>query len=295
MDTDKTSESGITDVREEDDTKLQAFADENSAVLLAFIGSYVPRRYGPTQFGWSTLSLVDEFSIEKALTKIANECKVKDCKLYFLVNSPGGSVASSFKIALAVRQCFDDITVFVPHIAASGGTMLALTGNSIRMGMMSQLGPVDVQVPYKNGHISANSLLMAETDLARRIAKKRPDELTYLEQHLVDSLDPATQIEMDNIVSMGERYLSTILTGAGYHKDERKKIIDALIFSLPTHEFVIQEGLAKDIGIKVENGNANAGEWEMMREWFWRYMNQATDKHFVRYVIPKEKQTATSE
>lgn len=147
---DKPNETNrVTDVCEEDDPNLQKFADENGVVLLAFVGSYVPRRYGPTEFGWSSMSVADEFSIEEALTTIIDKHPNKPRKLYLLVNTPGGLVASSLKIALAIRRCFDDIIVFVPHIAASGGTMLALTGNRIRMGMMSQLNPVDVQVSYK--------------------------------------------------------------------------------------------------------------------------------------------------
>ncbi len=285
----KTSETvRITDVKEEDDSELQTFSNENNTVLLTFVGSYVPRRYGPAQFGWSTMSTADEFSIEDALTSIIKEYSVKPRRLYMLVNTHGGAVASSFKIAMAVRQCFDDITVFVPHIAASGGTMLALTGNRIRMGMMSQLGPVDIQVPYKDGYISANSLPTAEVDLSDRIAMKRPDELSYVEKHLVDSLDPAIMVEMDNIVHMGQMYLSKILEGVGYSEEEVKKITDTLIFNLPTHEFVIQKEFARTIGINVEDASTNTGEWDMMRRWFARYIGQATDKHFVRYVIPKK-------
>lgn len=285
----KTNEiTRVPDVAEENDPELQAFADKRNVVLLAFVGSYVPRRYGPTQFGWSTVSVADEFSIEQALTSIVNRYNAENRKLYLLVNTPGGSVASSFKIALAIRRCFDDITVFVPHIAASGGTMLALTGNRVRMGVMSQLSPVDIQVQYKTGYISANSLLVAETDLEERIAMKRPDELSYLEKHLVDSLDPAILVEMDNIVNMGKTYLVQILIEAGYSEEACKKITDSLIFGLPTHGFVIQEDLAKEIGVNVENSNTKPDEWVVMRKWFWRYIDQATDKHFVRYIVPKK-------
>lgn len=278
----------VTDVSEEDDPELQAFADEKNVTLLAFVGSYVPRRYGPTQFGRSTMSMADEFSIEGALTNITSRYETEKHNLYLLVNTPGGLVASSFKIAMAIRRCFNDITVFVPHIAASGGTMLALTGNRIRMGMMSQLSPVYVQVPYKDAYVSANSLLVAEMDLADRVSKKRPDELSYMETHLIDSIDPAILVEMKNVVNMGERYLKQVLKEARYSEDDQEKITANLIFELPTHEFVIQRDLAREIGIVVENGESNPEEWEMMRKWFWRYITKAADKHFVRYVMPKK-------
>ena len=42
-------------------------------------------------------------------------------------------------------------------------------------------------------------------------------------------------------------------------------------------------------GIHVEDSDTDGEEWEVMREWFWRYIDQAEDKHFVRFVIPKQK------
>ena len=33
---------------------------------------------------------------------------------------------SSYKIALAVRETLDEVTSFVPHVAASGGTLLTM-------------------------------------------------------------------------------------------------------------------------------------------------------------------------
>ncbi len=107
---------------------------------MAFVSSYVPRKYNSTSSVRATISIGDEFGIEEALNQIKRSTsKAKTKKAYLLINSPGGLESSSFKIAQAIRDTFEDITVFVPHIAASGGTLLALTGNRIRMGIMSQL------------------------------------------------------------------------------------------------------------------------------------------------------------
>ena len=78
---------------------------------------------------------------------------------YLLVNSPGGTMISAYKIARAIRSTFDRITAFVPHAAASGGTLLALAGNEIVMGPMSYLTPLDVQIRYKGGFISATTFM----------------------------------------------------------------------------------------------------------------------------------------
>ncbi|MHC1636528.1 MAG: SDH family Clp fold serine proteinase [Candidatus Methanospirareceae archaeon] len=57
------------------------------------------------------------------------------------------------------RKNFDDITVFVPHIAASGGTLIALVGNEIVMGDMSTLTPIDVQMERNGKMYSVNAMI----------------------------------------------------------------------------------------------------------------------------------------
>lgn len=58
-------------------------------------------------------------------------------------------LSSAYKTAITIRDAFNDITVFVSHYALSGGTLLALAGNRIKMGIMSQLSGLDVQTQYK--------------------------------------------------------------------------------------------------------------------------------------------------
>lgn len=279
----------FSNVQEEKNSDLQRFADKNGVALLAFIGSYVPRRYGPAIFVDSMMSARDEIGVEQALAHITREYAANDRKLYLLVNSLGGYTSSAFKIAMGVRKSFDDITVFVPHIAASGGTMLALTGNRIRMGMMSQLSPVDVQVLHKGHQISVNSPLRAETIVGKRIAMRSDEELSYLEKRLAESFDPAILVEFKNTVDMGKLYLDKILTAVGYGDEQRASMIQHLIFGLPTHGFVIQADLAEEVGMKVESSKVNPEEWDMMQKWLLDYIDKAEDRHFVRYVVPKKE------
>ena len=165
----------LIDVQEEHDKDLQKIADDNGVILLAFIGSYVPRRYSPIRSASTSINIVDEFGMEEVLGEITRRTKgFKKKNVYFLVNSLGGNLSSSFKTAKSIRDTFDEITVFVPHIAASGGTLLALTGNKIRMGIMSQLSPLDPQVLYKKSDqfVSVNSIFRAKGKLDTKFAKK---------------------------------------------------------------------------------------------------------------------------
>jgi ClpP class serine protease len=183
----------IIEVKEETDQDLQDFANKNNVLMLAFIGSYIPRMYTPTSSGRATMTIVDEFGIEEALTDLCKKVKnLNKRKVFLLVNSIGGSLSSAYKTAKAVREAFSDITVFVPHYALSGGTLLALTGNRIRMGMMSQLSPLDVQIDHNDIQVSVNSLFRVQKKLDDVFATQGVDEVPYPYKHMVDCLDPIT-------------------------------------------------------------------------------------------------------
>lgn len=284
----------LIDVKEENDVELQKIADEKGVILLAFIGSYVARRYDPVRSRSATINIVDEFGTEEVLTEIVKRTENFEKRdVYFLVNSLGGGLSSSFKTARSIRDTFNNITVFVPHIAASGGTLLALTGNEIVMGTMSQLSPFDPQVSYiyKNQTVSVNSLFRAKKKLDEVFSKKPENELPYTDRLMAESLDPVIYEEFFGITAEGRFYLTTILKKSGYHKDVVSKIVDTLMLTLPTHGLVVDRELAEQIGISVAPHSAYPDVWRKMREWFAKYVSEETDKHFIRYCIPRTKKS----
>ena len=290
----KVTPSGLRkfiDTESENDEQLQKLANDKQIVLLAFIGSYVPRKYSPSSSSRATINIADEFGMEETLKQISQKIKeLKNKKVYLLINSLGGSVSSSFKIAQAIRDTFDDITVFVPHIAASGGTLLALTGNRIRMGVMSQLSPVDPQRLYKNqGYVSVNSILKAKKRLDKKFEKLHEQEVGYPDRHMAEMIDPVIYEEFHGLRAASVKYLTTILRKTGYNEEEIVKITKILILSLPTHNFVIDKNLAREIGLKVEVIKTDEYEWNLMRDWFAKYVGEETDRHFIRYCIPRIK------
>ena len=277
----------IINAEEEKDEKLQEFANKHDVVLLAFIGSYVPRRYNPVSFRRSTMNITDEFGIETILTDLKKKIPtLKNKKVFLLVNSIGGSVSSAYKTARAIRESFEDITVFIPHYALSGGTMMALVGNKIVMGIMSQLSPLDVQLPYNSQQVSVNSLFRAKERFDRDFSTKRPEEIPYPDKYLAERLDPIILEEWVGFQKEVICYLEDILVKSRYNEKERGNLIHKLVFEFPIHGYVIHRDHAKELGIKVEFNEENNEAWKQMRNWLLRYIVQQTDQHFIRYVIP---------
>jgi ClpP class serine protease len=79
----------------------------------------------------------------------------EDVPLNIVLHTPGGLGLAAMQIARAVRAHKGKVTVFVPHYAMSGGTLIALAADEIVMCKHSVLGPIDPQL----GHMPAASLL----------------------------------------------------------------------------------------------------------------------------------------
>ena len=88
--------------------------------------------------------------------------------LDLVLHTPGGLVLAALQIAKAVRDHKAKVTVFVPHYAMSGGTLIALAADEIVMCAHSVLGPIDPQI----GQSPAASLIKVVDGEADRESRR---------------------------------------------------------------------------------------------------------------------------
>ncbi len=74
-----------------------------------------------------------------------------------ILHTPGGLVLAAEQIATALVERKAKVTVFVPHYAMSGGTLIALAADEVVMDANAVLGPVDPQI----GDMPAASIVKA--------------------------------------------------------------------------------------------------------------------------------------
>ena len=206
-------------------------------------------------------------------------------KAYLLVNSPGGAMDSSYKIALAVRQALKHVTTFVPHVAASGGTLLALAGNEIYMGPMSHVTPLDTQVYFAGAYLSATSSYRFFQRAVGWFEKITPEEAPYPQRALTEKLDPYLMEEWNGVIETMTNYVEEILGLSGYG-DAAPKIARELVTRYPIHSYVINEGKAKGLGLNVKDAAENEHAWGVMRYWLSKYLVEQEMTHCIRFVIP---------
>lgn len=156
-----------------------------------------------------------------------------------ILHTPGGLVLATEQIARALIRHPSKVTVFVPHYAMSGGTMLALAADEIIMDANAVLGPVDPQL----GNMAAASVL------------------SVLEQKPVDKIDDETLIMADlsrKAMKQVQNFVRTLLKDnipqPKIAPENIEKIVEALTSGRVTHDCPISVEDASELGLPITVG-----------------------------------------
>jgi membrane-bound ClpP family serine protease len=86
--------------------------------------------------------------------------------LDLILHTPGGSTSATESLVDYLRQMFGtNIRAFVPQLAMSAGTMIALSCKEIIMGKHSCLGPIDPQIGNLPAHAILEEFEQAKVDV----------------------------------------------------------------------------------------------------------------------------------
>jgi ClpP class serine protease len=153
--------------------------------------------------------------------------------LDLVLHTPGGLVLAATQIARAIFKHKGKVTVFVPHYAMSGGTLLALAADEIVMCEHAVLGPVDPQL----GEYPAASILKA----AHQKPIAEVDDKTLI---LADQAEKA--------IAQMRQEVGELL--ADKHPDGKAEDIAKLLTSGTwTHDYPITCERARELGLPVNS------------------------------------------
>jgi ClpP class serine protease len=148
-----------------------------------------------------------------------------------ILHTPGGLVLAAEQIAEALGAHPARVTVFVPHYAMSGGTLIALAADEIVMAPHAVLGPVDPQL----GQSPAASVLKV-------LERKPPAEIDDQTLILADMAEKALrQVEETVRHLVGERLPS----------EQAEQLAKKLTSGTWTHDYPIYALEAKELGLPV--------------------------------------------
>ncbi len=197
-----------------------------------------------------------------------------------LLNSPGGSATATYKMILALRQYVDDVEVLVPRYAKSAATLFCLGADTIYMGREGELGPLDPQILDRTGSgrrvsalesfIALEQLLEHSMDsfdaIVRMLLQNAPMDIPQSMERaerlsaamvspLYGQIDPHELGESGRYLAEIEEYAFRAMRRWGYKdKDEFaiRQIVRKLVWTYPSHDFVIELTEAQEIGLNAE-------------------------------------------
>lgn len=266
---------------------------DSDTMALAIVGTHRPIRVTPKRKETVSIDLQEELDLSEVLTR-ANSKRFS--KLVLVIHSPGGSVESSYKVARLIRKDFSEIKAFVPHLALSGGTLIALTGNEIIMGEMSNLTPIDVQRRYKGKMRSVNAMIRSFDTLTNYFSKHSKEEAPYPWISLAEDLDPVVYQDWYDTRRLMEMYAMDIMTdeNAEFKRKEARRIISLLLKTYPSHSYALMREEFSDIIEKVsgktvvKKPSSYPTLWKLTVKWQRKYKNAKAKNHIFRYVTPSE-------
>lgn len=153
--------------------------------------------------------------------------------LEFILHTPGGLVLPAVQIARAIKAHPGRKTVFVPHYAMSGGTLIALAADEIVLSRHAVLGPIDPQI----GGLPAASVL--------RVAKEKPIQNT--EDYTLVLADVGA-MAIDQL----QKIARELLTGT-VSDNAAIAIAEQLSSGRWTHDYPIAHDEARELGLNVSN------------------------------------------
>ena len=157
-----------------------------------------------------------------------------DQAIDLILHTPGGLVLASEQISRALVEHKGKVTVFVPHYAMSGGTMIALAADLIVMDPNAVIGPVDPQI----GGAPAASIIKV------------------MEQKPIERISDETVILADmsrKAIAQVQAFVTELLGESGQmSKEKAAETARTLTDGRWTHDFPITAKAARELGLKID-------------------------------------------
>jgi ClpP class serine protease len=207
------------------DTLLAQFQTERKSRVIALIHRQESRSILGVPVS-SYINIEDSEAVLRAIRLTPDEQPID-----LILHTPGGLVLAAGQIAKALVEHKGKVTVFIPHYAMSGGTLIALAADAIVMDRNAVLGPVDPQI----GELPAASILKV-------LALKKPESISD-ETLIMADIAANARIQVAS-------FLADVLTKR-LPREKAEEIATILSEGRWTHDFAITVQIALQLGLPV--------------------------------------------
>lgn len=246
----------------------------------------------------------DDLPFNEMVASIPSECKEVDIVLV----TPGGLANQVNNFVNALRPRFDKVNFIVLNMAMSAGTIFIMSGDEIVMSKQSKFGPIDPQIPNREGRfVPAQSILLALEDIRKRGEEKlkNHEQPVWTDIQLLKNIDPrdiglaqsASNYSIETVKDFllkykfktWEKHSSSNQTVTDEEKEKRAEQIANLLCNhsvWKNHGHAINRDVARDIcKLKITHSEDVDGlDRAMRRMWamfYWLFENTQMVKIFV--------------
>ena len=192
-------------------------------------------------------------------------------ELDVLLHTYGGDPIGAYRLGQTIRALTANLDFLIPEYAYSAGSLLSLSGDCIWFGDNAGLSPFDITLTDRTPPASEVSLASVDNFLA--FATEARTKIETMLQNLGSQRD--TTLESDLLcelvrqvgaLKIGEYFRERLLTanyaevfldsymlwGTPNRGDRRRDVIDKMVHSSPSHEFIMDFHIARNARLNVQ-------------------------------------------
>ncbi len=230
--------------------KLEGSSDNLALTLIN--GQKQPGNLFSTQIALDILPILYDI-LEEAGPK-------KTIKL--LLRSNGGILDSPLPIINLIREYCNELIVYVPEIAHSAATLIALGADKIIMSPLGSLSPIDPQLSLKgksnqDQEINMNFSVEDVAGYYKLLEKMKISEDGRIKalDILAKTLNPTVLGQIERVRDLIKILAHQLLKPKMQEEGKREIIIKKLVEDIPSHSYRISRREASEIGLPVEYEN----------------------------------------
>lgn len=125
--------------------------------------------------------------------EMVNSVPIDAKEIDVILVTPGGLANQVNNFVNALRPRFEKVNFIVLNMAMSAGTIFIMSGDEIIMSQQSKFGPIDPQIPNREGRfVPAQSILVTLDDIKTRgeIKIKNHEQPDWTDIQLLRNIDP---------------------------------------------------------------------------------------------------------
>lgn len=211
----------------------EAFIADEAQGVLCNDHEWVADRY--SCFALFDTESLDEFDLTQLYQALKARNPERDEDILLCIFSPGGRLDVAYQIARICRDfAADHFAVAVPRRAKSAATLIALGADSIHLGPLGQLGPIDPQVGGRPA-LAIRQALETIASVCQAHADSSPMFADYLKRTIrIEDIGHLERLS-ESAAQYAERLLSA---NPGFHGSSQE-VAERLVRAYKDHSFVI--------------------------------------------------------